>query len=181
MSNSMIENSNLNSLLIEATEISTASEQAKAEAKAASVAACRAMESLLIKALAGGRLRGVKALKSSEYGTFLGYRVRGNDPTVELGMSRCGDAIKALCVNELGKLVIAWASYADDTACVQDAQDKDFNAEDAEDLAGTLAYALPIHVAKSKASHKRYSELKALNNRLLAAFSDTTDQEAKIG
>lgn len=179
MSNQMIENSNLNSLLIEATEISTASEQAKAEAKAASVAACRAMETALIKALSGGRLRSVDVLFESQFSKFLGLRVRGNDPTIELGQTHYGDGIKALCITELGALVIAWADYSNDQANVKPIQDSDLRAEDGEELAHTLEYALPIHIEKSKKSHKRYSDLKSLNNRLLAALAEAADQEVE--
>jgi hypothetical protein len=145
-----------------------------AESRAASVAACRAMESSLVAALeqSGEHLRGLEDL-GPRGAHFRAARVRGGiDAPLDIPSGAAGTP--RLCIDDRGRLVMAcvvrhgahdlgiqW-NYADDA---------DLMAEDGAGLAAVLDEVLATHLAAVERQRERYAGLRRVAEAITAGLA----------
>lgn len=141
-------------LLEDARVVSDASVQARDEAIAASVRACRLLEERLKQALGGGPLRGLPNLGSGNHPQHL-IRVRTR-ATHAMPLSER----EVLCLSRTGDLVIAKLGME------RRISDKEIMASDAQDFAYALTYALERHIDASTRTESRSDALVELSQRI---------------
>ena len=145
----------------------------QAATRAASIAACRAMESALVAALesAGERLRGLPEL-GPRAALFRGLRIRGtSDRPLDIPVNAAGHP--RLCVDDRGRLVMACVVRRGQDFAIQwrAAEDADLLAEDAQDMAAVLEEAVGDHLAAVERQRERYAGLRRVAEAVTAGLA----------